>query len=278
MENEISPLKKYRRQPKIYANLPSGGRYYNDNIVANQAYAEMPVFSMTANDEILFKTPDALINGQATAQNIRSCIPGILDPMQLVTLDIDYILLAIRMASYGPNLTVNAPCSHCKEENQYDIEIQGLLDYFSNLIYEDQIVINGFTFTLRPLTYKQYTEFQQQNIALARAIQIQAVKMEEEDRKKFTNDTLLQIATIGVQAVLQMIYSITVDGVEETNKQEIKEFLDDNDISMFNKIKQHVESQVANWRIPNQQVMCEHCSKENSVAVRVDQTDFFVKG
>lgn len=278
MENEISPLKKYRRQPKIYANLPSGGRYYNDNIVANQAYTEMPVFSMTANDEILFKTPDALINGQATAQNIRSCIPGILDPMQLVTLDIDYILLAIRMASYGPNLTVNAPCSHCKEENQYDIEIQGLLDYFSNLTYEDQIVIGGFTFTLRPLTYKQYTEFQQQNIALARAIQIQAPKMEEEDRKKFTNDTLLQIATIGVQAVLQMIYSITVDGVEETNKQEIKEFLDDNDISMFNKIKQHVESQVANWRIPNQQVMCEHCGKENSVAVRVDQTDFFVKG
>lgn len=278
MENEISPLKKYRRQPKIYANLPSGGRYYNDNIVANQAYTEMPVFSMTANDEILFKTPDALINGQATAQNIKSCIPGILDPMQLVTLDIDYILLAIRMASYGPNLTVNAPCAHCKEENQYDIEIQGLLDYFSNLTYEDQIVIDGFTFTLRPLTYKQYTEFQQQNIALARAIQIQAPKMEEEDRKKFTNDTLLQIATIGVQAVLQMIYSITVDGVEETNKQEIKEFLDDNDISMFNKIKQHVESQVANWRIPNQQVMCEHCSKENSVAVRVDQTDFFVKG
>ena len=278
MENEISPLKKYRRQPKIYANLPSGGRYYNDNIVANQAYTEMPVFSMTANDEILFKTPDALINGQATAQNIKSCIPGILDPMQLVTLDIDYILLAIRMASYGPNLTVNAPCAHCKEENQYDIEIQGLLDYFSNLTYEDQIVIDGFTFTLRPLTYKQYTEFQQQNIALARAIQIQAVKMEEEDRKKFTNDTLLQIATIGVQAVLQMIYSITVDGVEETNKQEIKDFLDDNDISMFNKIKQHVESQVANWRIPNQQVMCEHCGKENSVAVRVDQTDFFVKG
>lgn len=278
MENEISPLKKYRRQPKIYANLPSGGRYYNDNIVANQAYTEMPVFSMTANDEILFKTPDALINGQATAQNIKSCIPGILDPMQLVTLDIDYILLAIRMASYGPNLTVNAPCAHCKEENQYDIEIQGLLDYFSNLTYEDQIVIDGFTFTLRPLTYKQYTEFQQQNIALARAIQIQAPKMEEEDRKKFTNDTLLQIATIGVQAVLQMIYSITVDGVEETNKLEIKEFLDDNDISMFNKIKQHVESQVANWRIPNQQVMCEHCGKENSVAVRVDQTDFFVKG
>lgn len=278
MENEISPLKKYRRQPKIYANLPSGGRYYNDNIVANQAYTEMPVFSMTANDEILFKTPDALINGQATAQNIKSCIPGILDPMQLVTLDIDYILLAIRMASYGPNLTVNAPCAHCKEENQYDIEIQGLLDYFSNLTYEDQIVIDGFTFTLCPLTYKQYTEFQQQNIALARAIQIQAPKMEEEDRKKFTNDTLLQIATIGVQAVLQMIYSITVDGVEETNKQEIKDFLDDNDISMFNKIKQHVESQVANWRIPNQQVMCEHCGKENSVAVRVDQTDFFVKG
>ena len=32
---------------------------------------------MTAKDEMMFKTPDALLNGQATVDVIQSCIPAI---------------------------------------------------------------------------------------------------------------------------------------------------------------------------------------------------------
>ena len=74
MENE-SPLKKYSRQPKIYINLPSGGKFYNQDVLYGDTYTELAVYSMTANDEILYKTPDALINGRATAEAIKSCIP-----------------------------------------------------------------------------------------------------------------------------------------------------------------------------------------------------------
>ena len=70
MENE-SPLKKFQRQPKIYIDLPSKGKYYESpGIMYENSYTNLAVFSMTANDEILYKTPDALINGQATASNM----------------------------------------------------------------------------------------------------------------------------------------------------------------------------------------------------------------
>lgn len=279
MENELSPLKKYRRQPKIYINLPSRGKYYGANVVNNSAFTEMPVFSMTANDEILFKTPDALINGQATAQNIRSCIPSILDPMNLVTLDIDHILLGIRMATYGPSLAITSKCKHCDHENKYDIDIQKILDYFNTLEYSDTLHIENFVVKIRPLTYREYTELQQRNTALTRALRVQAPKIKDEtERAEFQNRTLQQIATIAVEFIFASIYSITVDGVEETNKLEIKEFLDDNDITFYNQIKKHIEAQVEKWNIPNQRVQCEECEKENTVVVRVDQSDFFVKG
>ena len=279
MENELSPLKKYRRQPKIYINLPSQGKYYGPGVVNNNSFTEMPVFSMTANDEILFKTPDALINGQATAQNIKSCVPSILDPMSLVTLDIDHLLLSIRMATYGPNLGITSKCKHCSTENKYDIPIQKILDYFNTLEYEDNISIENFVVKLKPLTYRQYTEMQQRNTALTRALRIQAPKIKDEtERAEFQNKTLQQIATIAVEFIFSSIYSITVDGAEETNKREIKEFLDDNDITFYNRIKQHIEKQVNDWTIPDQKVVCENCEKENTVVVRVDQSDFFVKG
>lgn len=279
MENEISPLKKYRRQPKIFINLPSKGKYYNSSVVNNNAFTEMPVFSMTANDEILFKTPDALINGQATAQNIKSCIPSILDPMSLVTLDIDHLLLSIRMATYGSTMSITAKCKHCETENKYDIEIQKLLDYFNSLTYEDELYIENFLVKLKPLTYREYTNFQQRNTALTRALRVQAPKIKDEnERADFQNKTLQQIATISVEFIFATIYSITVDGVEETNKLEIKEFLDDNDISFYNQIKKHITQQVDQWTIPNQRVVCQECEKENTVSVRVDQSDFFAKG
>jgi len=279
MENEISPLKKYRRQPKIYATLPSKGKFYDATVVNNGDFTELPVFSMTANDEILFKTPDALINGQATANNIRSCVPSVLNPMQLVTLDIDYLLLAIRLATYGSGLSVNHKCKHCKHENSYDIDIQKLLDYYNSLEYKDQIQIENFVVKIRPLTYQEFSETQQRNIALSRALRIQSQKItDEQKRDAFINETLQQIATLTVEFIFRSIKSITVDGVEETDIVEIKEFLDDNDISFYNTIKEHIESQVEVWQMPTQNVQCEACEKEDKVAVRIDQSDFFVKG
>lgn len=59
MENKKSPLQKFQRQPKLYIDLPSNGKWYNENIIADGTSTSLAVFSMTANDEIAFKTPDA---------------------------------------------------------------------------------------------------------------------------------------------------------------------------------------------------------------------------
>ena len=74
MEKTESPLKKYRRQPKLYLNIPSNGKWYDQKTVAENTYTNLAVFSMTASDEILFKTPGALIHGDATANNISSLV------------------------------------------------------------------------------------------------------------------------------------------------------------------------------------------------------------
>ena len=121
MENSQSPLRQFQRQPKLYIDLPSRGKWYDEKIVADGTSTSLAVFSMTANDEIGFKTPDALVTGEATVRNIKSCIPAILDPWNIRTIDSDSILIAIRIASYGETMSVSSPCKKCSEDNAYDV-------------------------------------------------------------------------------------------------------------------------------------------------------------
>ena len=52
-----NPLQKYFRQPKLYITLPSKGKFYPGGVFESTESGELPVFSMTAKDELTFKTP-----------------------------------------------------------------------------------------------------------------------------------------------------------------------------------------------------------------------------
>jgi hypothetical protein len=97
----INPLTQYFRQPAIYVKLPSNGEHYTPGALTMPANRELPVYPMTAIDEITYRTPDALFNGNAVTNVIKSCIPNIVDPWAIPAMDVDTILVAIRIASYG---------------------------------------------------------------------------------------------------------------------------------------------------------------------------------
>ena len=73
-QQQANPLSKYFRQPKLYIQIPSRGKYYQQGSIEYPENGELEVYSMTAKDELVFKTPDALLNGQATVDVIQSCI------------------------------------------------------------------------------------------------------------------------------------------------------------------------------------------------------------
>ena len=106
-----NPLQKYYRQPSIYIKLPSKGRFYSPEVFEPTTSGEIPILPMTAKDELHFKTPDAMMNGQATVDVIKSCVPNLIDPWKMVNYDTDAVLLAIRIATFGETMdvTYNVP-------------------------------------------------------------------------------------------------------------------------------------------------------------------------
>ena len=109
-----NPLKQYFRRPAIYIRLPSGGKGYAPGVINMPENGEFPVYPMTAIDEITSRTPDALFNGTAIVDLIKSCVPDIIDPWGVHSTDMDSILIGIKSASQGNDLEIDSQCPSCE--------------------------------------------------------------------------------------------------------------------------------------------------------------------
>lgn len=159
MQDPNNPLKKYFRQPKIYLRLPSKGKYYPPGALEMTESGELPVYPMTAKDELLFKTPDALLNGEATVDVIKSCIPAIKNPWAMPSIDSDAVLIAIRLATYGEKLEITTKVPGTGTERDFEIDLRILLDQLISFEYEPLVPVDeNITIELRPTTYKEFTE------------------------------------------------------------------------------------------------------------------------
>ena len=103
----VNPLLAHFRQPAIYFQLPSKGQFWQSGLNMSPT-EDLPVYPMTARDEITLRTPDALLNGQGVVDVIQSCCPNITDAWQMPSIDVDATLIALRIASYGNEMSFDS--------------------------------------------------------------------------------------------------------------------------------------------------------------------------
>ena len=274
MEN--NPLQKYYRQPKIYLDLPSKGKFYPMGAIDGDP-SKLPVFGMTAMDEIMFKTPDALFNGEATVNVIRSCIPGILHPWAMPQLDVDACLIAIRIATYGEKLETTFTCTSCGEDNKFDLDLTKSLEYYLSLEYESQIIVGPMMVTVRPLTYKEATDINTKSFELRRQLYNVSDIDDEELKNQSLNEIYKKIADLSGVGFTTAISKIEVEDSVVDDPAYIKEWLKNSDKEFFDSIRSHLEKNSEKWSLRSQSVNCISCDKENKVSFGLDNSDFFVK-
>ena len=162
-----SKLAEYYRQPEIYITLPSGGQFYPEGSLEMGATGELPVYGMTAKDDVAIKTPDALISGEAVVQVIKSCIPSIKDPWQMPASDVDFVLVAIRIASYGEEMEMEATCNKCEEEFNFGIDLTQYIDKLGKVEFTNEtttIKYGKLKVHIKPLTYNELSLLQMNQI------------------------------------------------------------------------------------------------------------------
>jgi bacterioferritin-associated ferredoxin len=271
-----NPLASFYRQPKIYVRLPSKGKFYEPGSLDLSENGEYPVYAMTAKDELLFKTPDALLNGTSTVELIKSCIPAILNPWVMPNIDLDFALIAIRIATYGDKMDVGTNCPHCDAENSYDMDLTAWLDIFNNFIYNTDIVVDPLTVHVRPYTYKEVTKTALKSMEQQRIFQvINDDTLSDEIKLEKFGASFLKLTELTVDVIADCITAIDTPDGSVSDKDMIKEFIANCSKDIFQKIQDHVIQMKELIEFKAQNVTCGECSKPFSLPVTMDQSNFF---
>ena len=274
-----NPLSNYFRQPKIYVRLPSKGEFYPNGSLDKSENDEYAVYAMTAKDELMFKTPDALLSGQSTVEVIKSCIPAIKDPWSMPSIDLDASLVAIRVATYGDNMEVVAKCPKCSHENHYDINLVQWIERIAQFTYNKEINVDPLTIYVRPYSYREITKTSLKTFEQQRIFQIvNDETMSDEDKLNKFGESFVKLTELTVDIIAECVYKIVTPEGETSDKTQIKEFINNAPKSVFDIISDHVNNMRKDIELPAQEVQCEECTTAFTMPISMDQSSFFAKG
>ena len=273
-----NPLQKYFRQPSIYVKLPSEGKYYPKDSIDIPSNGEIPIFPMTAMDEIITRTPDALFNGSAVAQLFQSCVPNIKDPWVIPQVDIDMLFTAIRIASYGHEMEMTVSCQHCNEAQDYALDLRNVIDQYGSPDFSKKLTVGELEIFFRPLNYHKISESAQKQFEQQKRIQLtsEAENVTDEQKLKAMSEALTEVTKMTLNTMNESVQSVSIDGQIVEDRQQINEFMQNIDRKLFKKIQDHLTSIRGQSEMKPLQITCKECNKGFEQPFTLDMSNFFV--
>ncbi len=252
------------RLPGETFRLPSQGLFYTDGELSEDVKdGEVHVFPLTALDEILLKTPDKLMSGTAITEVFARCVPQVKKPMALLSKDIDYLLMCLRLISYGETVDIiyTHDCEGAKERT-YSVELRPLVaktkpidpttigtNYVITLPSDQQV-------TLRPPLYGSVLNLYLTSFEMQR--------MSSEDHFKAGQEQLLNIVTDTISSV---------DG--HSDRAMIREWVRELPAGWLDQISSATQT-FSTWGPSTQwTTTCKDCGAEMTIEVPLNPIAFF---
>lgn len=277
-----NPLVKYYTDPKTYVKLPSGGNYYTETPEMS-VDGEIGVLAMTAVDEMMFQSPDNLLNGESLFKVIARCVPAIKNPREIPTPDLDAILVGMRIATYGNELETNANCPQCNHENNYTVSLPVLLANMTMLESETVIQLNSdITLKVKPFTVSS-------SISLALyAVEIGQMQkqlagqgeIDEEAAIRAIQTTMNKSSERLVDLIAQSVLEVQIkeaegDPIVVTDPRQIREWIEVITVNEYKEIRKQIDD-ISNLGIEkSMHARCTECGHEWDVQIGVDPASFF---
>lgn len=241
MQNKPS----YRR-PAIYITLPSGGQWWTPNSVEFEGNGtEIGVMPMTVRDEMILRTPDALMNGEAVVSTIKSCCPAIKDPWACPNIDLDTILIGIRIATYGADMEVNAQIPKVNQMHKFSVDLNQAMDLIDKTPFAPVHHLSDSTMIeCKPLTYKMVTDINLKNYESARlADSISKSKNTETVKIQEIQKAFMNVTNMTVKSIADQIAKVKTEEFELTSPTDIQNWVSDIPAQLANEVKQQLQDQ-----------------------------------
>jgi hypothetical protein len=258
--NSTNPLLSRVKIPGETIRLPSNGIFYvNGEISQDVTDGEIHLYPLTTMSEILLRSPDKLLNGEALIEVLMQSAPQVLKPMDLLSKDVDYILTALRKVTYGDVIEIKYQhtCENAKEHT-YGVSLSRILGASKvidpttlNQVFALDLP-NGQVVKLQPMRFKNVIEIMQS---------VQSVASDDK--------------MIGEQLIKSVSYMISaVDEISDPVM--ISEWLNQIPTTWFNDISKTIE-RISDWGpVFEYKDVCLDCGQEVELSVSLNPLTFFM--
>lgn len=238
---------------------------------------ELPVYPMTAIDEITYRTPDALFNGQAVVNVIQSCVPAVKNGWAVPGIDLNAILIGVRIASYGHDMEISTKCPNCETESDFTVDLRMVLDQVHQPDYNTPIRQGDLEITICPISYQHQNainlrQYDQQR--LIQQIQIDP-NLSDEQKVEELNKALHQITELTIETLKHSISSIRAKGTLVTETEFISEFLTNCDRKIYQEIRDRIIKLRTDSELKPFDITCPECDHKFQQTLTLDQAAFF---
>ena len=270
-----NPLKQYFRRPNMYFKLPSNGQYYAPGVVNIPENHELPVYPMTALDEMTVRTPDGLFNGVAIVDLIKSCIPNILDPWKLNSVDLDAAIIAVKAASSNGIMEIRSICPACSEDTKYDIDLMPILAGIVNVDYSQTMAIRELHIKFKSLTYTETNNNSLKQFEIQKTLAVINDIEDEEEKRKVMTETISKLNVLVMDIIGQSIEYIQTPETKVIDKAFIIDFLNNCDKNTSDLIKNQSIMLREKNELKPLNVTCPNCQHNYEQKIIMNVTDFF---
>jgi hypothetical protein len=275
-----NPLAKHFRQPAIYLKLPSQGSHWPEEALELPLNGEIGVLPMSTRDEITLRTPDALLNGQGVVSVVESCCPNIKNAWLMPSVDVDAIVIAIRIASYGNEMEFGTVCPNCNETNDYNIDLGVVLSNIHAPLYTEKVEVSELKIKLKPQSYANVNksnmiQFEEQQL-------LRTVRQLDENPaevKVLFDQQIAKLIDLNVLLLASSTDYIEMpDGSIVNDQSFIEEFYKNCDTKIVKTVRSHIDKIAVDGGIAPLDVICPSCDHKFPVAIEFDYASFFAKG
>lgn len=276
MDN-YNPLSKYFRVPGMSIELPTKGVF----MTSPPPNGEVDILPMRAADELFLSQPDMLLSGKAIEEMLRSCVPQIGDPGEISSPDMDVLLVAIRAATYGDEMEVEAQCPVCGSEQAFNVNLPILLQRSVPITEEDVSVrlSDEVVVRLRPYNFRDSTTISLMTFQETRKVQVLEDQegVTDEMIQRQMNESMLAITKARVNIMGDCIREVVDPNGSVTDRVHIREFLQMIPRQWSVKIEKALDAVNQKGIDKAVEVKCprEECGHEWNTNIEFDASSFF---
>jgi hypothetical protein len=279
-----NPLQQFFRQPALYLNLPTQGRWYNSEVVETTDDKQIAVYPLNALNDIMLNTPDAMLNGQALEKVVTDCAPSIKNVKRFMLPDLEALFVAIKSASNGGKMDYDRICPACKAENTFEMNCQALLDTMTyideselTIRFGDDLVVyvTPYDFEMRQIFLRR--EFEEEKAF--RAINAQGENIDDIDKASLLAESVERLSRLTFSLVSRSIEKIVLikSNTTVTDRDHINEWLMGISKSQADMVIEAVDK-INKIGVPKQlTIQCNSCGHVWEDVLAFDPSSFFGK-